>query len=358
MSIQARFTLDHGEFRLDVDLALPLSGVSVLFGASGSGKTTILRCLAGLEPKARGRLQVGEQVWQDDAQGLCLPPHQRELGMVFQEASLFPHLSVRRNLEYGLRRTPPAARRVSWQQALVLLGIEHLLDRSPAKLSGGERQRVAIARALLTSPRLLLLDEPLSALDFRRKQDILPYLERLQAELDLPIVYVSHAIEEVIRLADHLVLIDQGRVVAAGSPTDTLSRLDLPAQFSDEASVVLDTHVDAVDPHYSLAQLGFAGGTLWLPASGLQAGQASRVRIHARDVSLALTEHADSSILNRLPAVVSTFAPATQPGHMLIRCELAGGHIVARITRRSFDALALRPGLQVWLQIKAMSLIH
>ena len=356
MSIDLAFRLDHGVFCMDVALQLPPRGVSVLFGPSGCGKTSLLRCIAGLEPAARGRLSVDGQCWQDDAQQLFLPTHRRPLGMVFQDAGLFPHLDVRRNLEFGLRRVPAAQRRVAWQQALDLLGITHLLDRVPARLSGGERQRVAIARALLTSPQLLLLDEPLSALDYQRKQEILPYLERLQHELEIPVVYVSHAIDEVARLADYLVLLEQGRVVAAGAPSDALSRLDLPATFSDETGVVLSAQVLQVDPADQLAQLGFAGGELWLAAATLAPGEQRRVRIHARDVSIALSRHDDSSILNRLAATIESFAPCGN-GQLLVRCLVRQTPIVARITRRSFDQLGLQAGQDVWLQIKAASLV-
>lgn len=352
--IGACFQLDWPGFSLDVDLKLPGRGVTVLFGPSGSGKTTLLRCLGGLERAPQGRLTVNGEVWQDA--GCWIPPYKRPLGYVFQEASLFTHLSVMGNLRYGMKRISDA-QRVSLDHAVELLGIGHLLDRSPGRLSGGERQRVAIARALLTSPRLLLMDEPLSALDYQRKQEILPYLERLQRELDIPIIYVSHAIEEVVRLADHLVLLDQGRVIAAGAPTDTLSRLDLPATFADEASVVLAAHVEQVDPRYHLAQLAFADGQLWLPAGRLTSGASTRVRIHARDVSITLSAHDDSSILNRLPAHIESFAPLADTGHMLIRCRVGTTPVIARITLRSFEALAIRTSQTVWLQIKAVSLV-
>ena len=356
MSIDAAFRLDYGSFCLELSLQLPSHGVSVLFGPSGCGKTSILRAIAGLERLARGRLSVNGHCWQDDAQHLFLPPHQRALGMVFQEASLFPHLTVARNLAYGWRPVQAGERRVAWQQALDLLGIGQLLDRLPARLSGGERQRVAIARALLTSPQLLLMDEPLSALDYQRKQDILPYLERLQRELEIPVVYVSHAIDEVVRLADYLVLLDQGRVVAAGTPTEALARLDLPAAFRDEASVVLAAKVSRIDTAYQLAELAFDGGSLWLAAGDLMPGGEHRVRIHARDVSIALDNHADSSILNRVPARIESAAPCGG-SHMLVRCQAQSSPLLARITRRSFDQLALHGGQAVWLQIKAVSLV-
>ncbi len=361
MGIRARFTLDQGAFRLDTAFELPGRGVSVLFGPSGSGKTSLLRCIAGLEPAARGALEVNGACWQDDKKGFFLPPHRRGLGMVFQEASLFPHLNVRRNLDYGFSRTPMDQRRIGWDQAVGWMGIEHLLERRTQHLSGGERQRVAITRALLASPSLLLLDEPLTALDFKRKQEILPYLENLQRELDIPLIYVSHALEEVVRLADYLLLLDAGKVVAAGVPTEILSRLDLPGAFGDEAGTVIEARMEEIDTHDRLARLAFAGGDLWVPLTpaleSLAPGAPARIRIHARDVSVALSEHTDSSILNRIPAVVESSAAAEHPAHMLLRLSAAGVPIVARITRRSHEALGIRPGLPVWLQIKAVVLV-
>ncbi|HEY9104260.1 molybdenum ABC transporter ATP-binding protein [Chitinimonas sp.] len=365
MSVLASFHLRRGDFVLEASMRLPASGVSVLFGPSGSGKTTLLRCMAGLEHDAAGQLNVNGELWHDSPNGLFVPPYRRALGMVFQEASLFPHLDVRRNLAYGFDRTPAPQRRVSWEQAIALLGVDHLLARQPDGLSGGERQRVAIARALLTSPRLLLMDEPLSALDMARKQEILPYLERLHREFDIPIVYVTHAIDEVSRLADYLVLLESGLVVAQGPLSETLSRLDLPASFDSEISVVLETRVASVDGHYQLARLAFAGGELLVPlgqgVGSQQVGQACRVRIHARDVSLSLQSQtaadADSSILNRLPAVVSAIAPALHPAHVLVRLDLAGTELVARITRLSLDSLKLRTGMPVLAQIKSVALL-
>ena len=222
-AIQARFKVEHAGFTLDVDLNLPGRGVSALFGHSGSGKTSCLRCFAGLDRPSDGYLQVNGEVWQDSAQGLFVPAHKRAVGYVFQGANLFAHLSVRRNLEYGLKRIPAAQRRIALEQAVALLGIGHLLQRLPGKLSGGEQQRVGIARALLTSPRMLLLDEPLAALDLKRKQEVLPYLERLHSELQMPIIYVSHAPDEVARLADHLVLLEDGKVSASGPLKATLA---------------------------------------------------------------------------------------------------------------------------------------
>ena len=358
MSIHARFRIDHSNFSLDVDLQLPGRGVSALFGVSGSGKTTCLRAIAGLERAPGGYLQVNDAVWQDDARGIFLPTHQRMLGYVFQEASLFAHLDIRRNLDYGLRRVPAGARKVDRRHVLELLGIAALLDRMPERLSGGERQRVAIARALLTSPQLLLLDEPLAGLDVARKQEILPYLERLHDELEIPMLYVSHAPDEVAHLADHLVVLDQGRVLASGPLSETLARIDLPIRLGEDAGVVLAGAVAERDAQWHLARIAFPGGQLWVRDSGVSIGQRVRVRILARDISLALETHSDSSILNVLSATVEQIAADTHPALALVRLNAGGVPLVARVTRRSADNLQLRPGQSLWAQIKAVALVR
>ena len=276
--IELRLAIGRPGFRLDVDLALPGRGITALFGPSGCGKTTVLRALAGLE-RAQGRVVIAGEVWQDDATGVFMPTHQRPIGYVIQEAALFPHLDVQRNLVYGRRRIAADHRKIALEQAVELLGIGHLLTRKPATLSGGERQRVAIARALLTSPRLLLMDEPLAALDASRKAEILPYLERLHGELAMPIVYVTHAMDEVARLADHLVLMRAGSVLAAGPLSELLARTDLPLAQADDAGVVIDAVVAAHDAPYHLTRLQLPAGGLWI---GLvdkpPAGSCNRVR--------------------------------------------------------------------------------
>ncbi|MCE1170039.1 molybdenum ABC transporter ATP-binding protein [Azovibrio restrictus] len=355
-SIAAAFRMEYPGFSLDVDLNLPARGVTALFGHSGSGKTTVLRCFAGLNRAPRGRLVVEGQVWQDEAQGIFLPTHARPLGLVFQEASLFPHLSVRKNLEYGMKRAGNK-RGEGFDACVDLLGIRPLLDRAPERLSGGERQRVAIARALLTRPRLLLMDEPLAALDLKRKLEILPYLEKLHDELDIPVLYVSHAPDEVARLADHLVLMDGGRVVASGPLMETLARADLPPAFADDAGVVLEAVVAAHEAD-GLTRLDFPGGHLYVSRREEPPGRRLRCRIHARDVSIALAAHADSSILNVLPATVQAVVATDTPGHVLVQLALPQGAVLlARITERSRLALGLAPGQPVVAQVKAVALL-
>lgn len=355
--LRVRLRMDRGAFQLDVDLDLPLHGISALFGHSGSGKTTVLRAIAGLERAPGGVVARGDEVWQDDARGVFVPVHQRAVGYVFQEASLFPHLSVRANLEFGRKRVPVHERRFALEPVTALLGIENLLERRPDGLSGGERQRVAIARALLASPRLLLMDEPLAALDLRRKLEILPYLERMHGELAIPIVYVSHAPDEVARLADHLVLLDAGKAVASGPLSETLARVDLPPSFADDAGVVLDS-ILAGHEEDALSRLEFAGGALFVGRRREAIGTHLRCRIHARDVSLALDRPQGTSIVNQLPAVVTAVAATDTPGHVLVQLRMGESPLLARITERSRRELGIAPGLPLWVQIKGVALLN
>ncbi|BET65123.1 molybdenum ABC transporter ATP-binding protein [Opitutales bacterium ASA1] len=358
-AITVRLRVDRGAFALDVDLALPGRGVSALFGPSGSGKTTILRSVAGLERGARGVVAVGEAIWQDSARDVFLPPHARAIGYVFQEANLFPHLSVRDNLLYGRRRAGKrgAERPVDLEQMIELLGIGGLLHRSPEHLSGGERQRVAIARALAASPRLLLLDEPLASLDLDRKRELLPYLERLHEELEIPVILVSHALDEVVRLADHLTLVRAGRVVASGWLAETLARVDLPEVASQDAGVVLDGTVVGADPAYGLVEVEISEMRLQVVHVPTAIGQKLRLQVQSRDVSLALEKPRDTSVLNLLPArVVSAHADETR-AHVHVVLAVGGTSLVARITRLSRDRLRLEPGASVWAQIKAVAVV-
>ncbi|WP_412462052.1 molybdenum ABC transporter ATP-binding protein [Pseudomonas sp. SC11] len=358
--LKARLKLARDTFTLDVDLDLPSRGISALFGHSGSGKTSCLRCLAGLEQADEAFIQINGEVWHDTERNLFVPPHRRPLGYVFQEPSLFPHLSVRGNLAFGWRRVAASERKVELDQACQLLGIGHLLERKPSTLSGGEAQRVGIARALLSSPRLLLMDEPLAALDGPRKREILPYLERLHDELDIPVVYVSHAQDEVARLADHLVLLEQGKVMASGPIGPTLARLDLSLAQSEDAGVVLEGVVVGHQPDYGLFDLrlpGAEGPTLRIAHQHLQVGSTLRLKVQARDVSLTLAQDTTSSILNRLSVTVSECRAADNPAHVLVSLDAAGNPLLARITRYSADQLHVQPGQRLWAQIKSVALL-
>lgn len=355
MELQLR--LQRPTFTLDVDLHLPGQGVTALFGPSGCGKTTLLRAVAGLERAHPGRVAVHGQVWQDDAQGVWRPTHERALGYVFQEASLFHHLSVRRNIEYGLNRTPAARRQIALEQAVDLLGIAPLLERATATLSGGERQRVAIARALATSPRVLLMDEPLAALDMARKAEVLPYLERLPRELDMPILYVSHATDEVARLASHLVLLRDGKVQAQGDPAELMGTLDLPLAQGDAAATIVAGTVLAHDLEDHLTTIAFPGGRLQLVSTRQRpVGQAVRLRVQARDVSLTLSPQTGTSILNAVPAQVVALREDS-PGQIMVALEAGTTRLLARITQRSARTLCLTPGMHVVAQVKGIALL-
>jgi len=353
--IRARFAGSLGGFSLDVRFDCPMRGITALFGPSGCGKTTILRCIAGLQCMA-GRLRVGAETWQDDVRRLFLKPHQRPIGYVFQEAGLFRHLSVRRNLAYGLTRIAPDKRRVQPDEVADLMGIRELLERRPDRLSGGQRQRVAIARALLTSPHLLLMDEPLASLDRKSKQEILPYLERLHDELAMPVLYVSHAPDEVARLADHLVLLEAGRVRAAGRLSDLRARLDLARDLGTEADAIIEAEISAHDPAYHLSYLDFSGGRFSVARIGLPIGHKARLRVLARDVSITLQPQTDTSILNIFPALVAGLAE-NDAARILVCLDLAGTPLLAGITRKSAERLQLTHGKQVYAQIKAVALV-
>lgn len=341
-------------FALSVNTTVPSRGVTAIFGASGSGKTTLLRCIAGLERSVRGTLQLDDLCWQDDASRRFVPAHRRAVGFVFQDARLFPHLTAGANLDYGRRRCGQRdPRRRS--AAIELLGLGGLLARYPHQLSGGEQQRVAIARALLTEPRVLLMDEPLASLDAPRKAEILPYLDRLHAELDIPLLYVSHALEEVLQLADHLMLLDQGRVRVSGPVLDLLADLTLPFAGADDAAALVSATVLDHDHRYRLTRLAFDGGVLLVPRLETATGEPLRLLIRARDVSLSLQEPLDTSILNVLPATVLAVAGHRQ-GQVNVSLRVGGSRLLARITELSRDRLGIRPGLALYAQIKSVAL--
>jgi molybdate transport system ATP-binding protein len=300
MSIECRFHIVRSDFVLDVDLLLPSTGVTAIFGPSGSGKTTFLRALAGLENN-EGYLKVGDVIWQDEKH--FVPTHRRSIGYVFQEASLFEQLNVKDNIEYGFKRSIDADQSVM-HRAIILLQIEHLLERRTSELSGGERQRVAIARALSLGPKMLLMDEPLASLDEQHKKEILPFLERLHAELEIPMIYVTHSVDEVAHLADQLILLDEGRVIGNGKISEVLTRLDLSLAHGERAASLIQAKVGEHDEHYNLTTIDFSGGQFFVPRKQLPVGCDVRLRVEARDVSLTVERQSDTSILNILPAIV------------------------------------------------------
>ena len=353
-----RVSLQRPEFSLHADLALPARGICVLFGPSGSGKTSLLRCVAGLERANDALITIGDACWQDDSRGIFLAPWQRALGYVFQEASLFDHLDVRGNLDYGRKRAHASGEAIALDEVIALLGIGHLLRRRSAELSGGERQRVAIARALAAQPRILLLDEPLASLDHARRQEILPWLERLRDELHIPMLYVTHAVDEVARLADTLVVLDRGSVLAAAPVAEVLAGTRVPVVLGEDAGALLQGTVQERDARWSLALVAFDGGALWLRDSGVEVGKRVRLRVLARDVSLATQQPTATSIQNVLPCVVESVAADAHPSQVLVRLVCGGSVLLARITARAADALALAPGQAIWAQVKSAALVQ
>lgn len=345
-----------GQISLEARFNCEAAGITAIFGRSGAGKTSLVNMLAGLLKPDRGRFALDGETFFDSQARIDVPIERRRLGYVFQEGRLFPHLSVRGNLSYGLKRVPKGERRIELEQVVSLLDIEGLLERRPNALSGGEKQRVALGRALLANPKLLLMDEPLAALDQPRKDEILPFIEQLRDETALPIIYVSHAMQEIVRLADTLVLMSDGKVQAVGSVEDLTSRLDLrPLTGRYEAGAVLTTTVAGQDKAFGLTELRFAGGRLKVPHLNLPLGQSLRIRIRARDVSIALSKPENTSILNMIECTVKAISEERSP-QVDLQLDAAGAAIWARITARSCKALGLRPGLRVFALIKSVAI--
>ncbi|PVZ63458.1 molybdenum ABC transporter ATP-binding protein [Pelagibaculum spongiae] len=364
MQIKADLKIQRGDFQLSAKFSVPAKGITAIFGPSGCGKTTLLRILAGLEDNASGTLSIGDNHWQTEQSSL--PTWQRPIGYVFQEASLFPHLSVIENLKYPLKRINNRQRQKSnkpqleLSKIIQLTGIEHLIDRLPASLSGGERQRVAIARALLTQPELLLMDEPLSALDLKSKSELLPFLEQLHQQLDIPVFYVSHSPEEVARLADQLILMESGKVTAVGPLAEMLARNDTLIAQREDAFSVLQCKVISHQPAHHLTELEFGQQRLRIPMIDAAAGSNVRLRVQARDISINLDCPQLSSILNILPATITDISNGqleqSLPGQRLVQLQVGDALINAKISDYSCSRLALTPGMQVFAQIKAMAL--
>jgi molybdate transport system ATP-binding protein len=359
-TIHSRFQIQYQQFRLDTELEIPGEGVTVIFGRSGSGKTTLLRCLAGLERSPTGTMKFGDTLWQDALHNKFVPVHQRPIGMVFQEARLFPHLTVRDNLNYGYRRIAPEQRKITFEQVTGLMDLHPLLDRRPQKLSGGEQQRVAIGRALLTSPRLLLMDEPLANLDAQRKQEILPFLIRLRKEMKLPIVYVTHSLSEVLQLVDFLVLLEKGKSVASGPANEVLSRLDLAGKAGPSTvGSVLTTTVAGHEAEFGLTRVQYRDQSLYIPEQPLEVGSSLRVHLLAQDISIALGKpEIPTSVLNMLPATVLEIGPTDSKGSSVNLKLDVGEPILATITRKSLSHLQLKPGMQVYANVKAVKMVH
>lgn len=352
--IHAKFTTDLGSFRLDADFRAPAHGVTALFGKSGSGKTTVLRCITGLERATDGYFGIPSEVWQDEGNGIFVPTHRRSVGYVMQEPSLFPHLNVRENLEFGWRRIPPSQRLISKEFASSLLGLDPLLHRGTDHLSGGERQRVAIAQALLTSPRLLLLDEPVSALDRHGRAEVLRFLEKLRAELSIPIFYVSHSLEEIIRLSEHLVMMEEGRVRSAGPLVELFGSLESCLDLGDEGGVIVEASVTEHDLKYQLTTLSFGTGSVNIPKVPnviIPIDLRVRLRIRARDVSLAQSPE----LLDNAPGVASgciTEILEKNEALVLVRVDCGGVPLISEVTSRLRHERGLKVGQRISARIQ------
>jgi molybdate transport system ATP-binding protein len=349
-----RYQLTRAAFSLDVDFELSMQGVTGIFGPSGAGKTTLLRCMAGLEKSDAGRLIVDGEAWEDSSTGVKRASHRRQIAYVFQEARLFPHMNVSRNLEYGLRRSAAGSSALDFHFVVSLLALENLLDRRPSTLSGGEVQRVAIGRALLCSPKMILMDEPLAALDEARKEEVLPFIERLHAELETPIIFVSHNIDEICRLCDQLVVMDAGRVMTQGDLQSVLLQTEQPILSGKEAGTVLFGRTRDYDLKFDLTRVETAGSQLWVPGHFGASSAELRLRVRANDVSICLERPAKTSILNVIRAKIEGVQEESGAS-MLVHLRAADDHILARITRRSWSELGLQSGDTVFAQIKSIA---
>ncbi|MBL8582958.1 MAG: molybdenum ABC transporter ATP-binding protein [Rhizobiaceae bacterium] len=340
----------------EIEAAFESSGrLTALFGPSGSGKSTLVNLIAGLMRPDRGYVTFGDRTLVDTGQRIFLPPYRRRIGYVFQDARLFPHFTVSQNLRYGRFFTPAAKRYADFDHVVELLGLGNLLERRPSLLSGGEKQRVAIGRALIASPRLILMDEPLASLDDARKAEILPYIERLRDESRIPIVYVSHSLAEVTRLATDVVVMSAGRVAAAGPAVAVLSRMDLlPDEDRDEAGTLIEFAVTGHEDEFGLTVLHSQGGEWRVPRIEVSAGGSVRARVRARDVMIATEEPRGISALNVLPGLVAEVS-AGERSDALVAIDCGGDRILARVTRRSLAGLGLEPGRRVFAVVKAVA---
>lgn len=350
--------LPRNDFTINVNIQLPANGISVLFGHSGAGKTSILRCVAGLQQAKNSFIKIHNDVWQDDAASIYLPTWQRSLGYVFQDACLFEHMTIEKNIHYGKQRRLKNSPKKMVDDIIELLDLSLLLNRYPQQLSGGERQRVAIARALATQPKLLLLDEPMASLDQNLRQDIFPWLEKLRDELKTPMLYVTHSTEEVVRLADHIVCIEKGQVYLQGNATDILSQPNNPIMVGDNIGAVVDAMPIARDEKWQLICVSFDGGQLWLKDNGLSLHRPVRVQIFAKDISITLNEPLLTSIQNHFACIIESINTDQHPSQAIVQLKCGNTLLLARITQRAVAQLQLTVNQQVWAQIKSAALVQ
>ena len=351
--IECKIKIQLESFMLDANFSIPDRGITVVFGPSGSGKTTLLRAIAGLEKSDKGFLKIGDSVWQKGEDFLAT--HKRQIGYVFQDAALFDHLDVKGNLNFVIKRA------IGLKEDFIesihnLLEIKTLLNRKTTQLSGGERQRVAIARALLTNPKILLLDEPLSALDLKRKNEILPYLDSIHNDLEIPILYVTHSQDEMSRLADHLLLIEDGNIVGSGPVNDMLTRFDMPLSHGGDAVSIIEAEVLKRDSEFNLMHLDFLGGQFIVPDNSFPVQTKVRIRVVARDVSLTKSKQVDTSILNIFPAMVQEIVNEGE-AQVMVRLQIKDTILLACITRKSSYKLRLEKGSEVFVQVKSVAIL-
>ena len=351
--IECKIKIQLESFMLDANFSIPDRGITVVFGPSGSGKTTLLRAIAGLEKSDDGFLKIGDSVWQKGEDFLAT--HKRQIGYVFQDAALFDHLDVKGNLNFVVKRA------IGLKEDFIesihnLLEIKTLLNRKTTQLSGGERQRVAIARALLTNPKILLLDEPLSALDLKRKNEILPYLDSIHNDLEIPILYVTHSQDEMSRLADHLLLIEDGNIVGSGPVNDMLTRFDMPLSHGGDAVSIIEAEVLKRDSEFNLMHLDFLGGQFIVPDNSFPVQTKVRIRVVARDVSLTKSKQVDTSILNIFPAMVQEIVNEGE-AQVMVRLQIKDTILLACITRKSSYKLRLEKGSEVFVQVKSVAIL-
>ena len=351
--IECKIKVQLESFMLDANFSIPDRGITVVFGPSGSGKTTLLRAIAGLEKSDDGFLKIGDSVWQKGEDFLAT--HKRQIGYVFQDAALFDHLDVKGNLNFVVKRA------IGLKEDFIesihnLLEIKTLLNRKTTQLSGGERQRVAIARALLTNPKILLLDEPLSALDLKRKNEILPYLDSIHNDLEIPILYVTHSQDEMSRLADHLLLIEDGNIVGSGPVNDMLTRFDMPLSHGGDAVSIIEAEVLKRDSEFNLMHLDFLGGQFIVPDNSFPVQTKVRIRVVARDVSLTKSKQVDTSILNIFPAMVQEIVNEGE-AQVMVRLQIKETILLACITRKSSYKLRLEKGSEVFVQVKSVAIL-
>ncbi len=353
------FHLQQKSFTLEIDITLPSEGVTVLYGQSGSGKTTLLRCIAGLEKKLKGTIEFKQERWHTDKK--FVPTYKRNIGYVFQEASLFEHLTTQQNLAFAAKRVI-GNNQNSEDHIIRLLGIENLLNHYPTQMSGGEKQRVAIARVLLSNPSMLLMDEPLASLDTNRKNEILPYLEALKTRLNIPIIYVTHSPDEVARLADHIVMIDDGKIITSGPLSETLSRLNSPYYLTSELGVVIDSTISEQDKRWKMSKILLSEEELWFHDdknnNENEVGNPVRIQILASDVSLSLSARLGTSITNCLPASIAEITTIPETGITLVKLTIGEITVMSRISSKSAHTLDIHKGMKIWAQIKSAAVIR